>query len=74
MAPGWLVAATLRVAGQMPIREFCLWWAEETQAAVLYRFMLDSFRGAALTERHGNRMWCVRWLERGCWRLVMRPL
>ena len=50
----------------MPVREFCEWWAAESRAAGVYQFMLESFSGTTLTERHGNRLWCVPYRRAWC--------
>ena len=51
---GWALAAVMAREGAVDARLFAEWWAGESYAASLYAFILATFPGSDLLERHGE--------------------
>jgi len=51
---GWALAAVMVRDGAVDARLFAEWWAGESYAAALYAFILATFPGSDLLERHGE--------------------
>jgi hypothetical protein len=50
---GWALAGQLASSGSVDASEFGEWWLVEDGVAALVRFVVGTFAGATLTERHG---------------------
>jgi ABC-type multidrug transport system ATPase subunit len=51
---GWALAASILKEGRVEARAFAEWWASESLGAELNHWMLQTFPGCKLIERHGE--------------------
>ena len=51
---GWALAAVLSREGSVDASQFAEWWASESIAASLNAFIMRTFPGSTLSERHGE--------------------
>ncbi len=51
---GWAIAAQLKAEAAVDAQQFADWWAGESLGASLHQFVMKSFPGAELVERHGE--------------------
>jgi len=51
---GWAIGSELQSRGRCDAHTFAEWWAFESLGAALHEFILATFEGATLVERHGE--------------------
>lgn len=51
---GWSIAAQLQSEGSVDAQQFAEWWCSESLAAILHQFVIRTFAGSQLMERHGE--------------------